>query len=135
MKGYPHEWALARQQGARTHWRSLPVAFEGDGRLGSIRCVKLDEDLAAVEGSEFQLPADRVYIAIGQSRVGEIFGHLESLRVEQGLVRTDDHGFTGRVGWYAGGDCVNGGKEVVNAAAQGKTAARAIHTWFGGKNA
>ena len=28
---------------------------------------------------------------------------------------------------YAGGDCVNGGKEAVNAVADGKHAARAIH--------
>jgi glutamate synthase (NADPH/NADH) small chain len=38
----------------------------------------------------------------------------------------DAHGYTGRPGWYAGGDCTNGGKEVVNAAAEGKIAAHAI---------
>jgi glutamate synthase (NADPH/NADH) small chain len=29
--------------------------------------------------------------------------------------------------FFAGGDCINGGKEVVNAAADGKRAAHGIH--------
>jgi glutamate synthase (NADPH/NADH) small chain len=35
---------------------------------------------------------------------------------------------------YAGGDCVNGGREVVNAVAEGKAAARAIHADLGAPN-
>ena len=31
------------------------------------------------------------------------------------------------------GDCANGGREVVNAVAEGKKAARAMHAWFGGE--
>jgi len=31
---------------------------------------------------------------------------------------------------FAGGDCVNGGKEVVNAAHDGKVAARGIDAYF-----
>ena len=39
----------------------------------------------------------------------------------------DAQGRTGHGKVYVGGDCANGGKEVVNAAAEGKKAARAIH--------
>jgi dihydropyrimidine dehydrogenase (NAD+) subunit PreT len=39
----------------------------------------------------------------------------------------DEGGATGTPGVFAGGDCANGGKEVVNAAAEGKAAAQAIH--------
>ena len=42
----------------------------------------------------------------------------------------DEVGATGRPGLYAGGDCANGGKEVVNAAAEGKRAATAIHRYL-----
>ena len=45
----------------------------------------------------------------------------EQLKVQHGIV--DDDGATGRPGFYAGGDCINGGKEVVNAAHDGKRAA------------
>ncbi|KYF50957.1 hypothetical protein BE04_50725, partial [Sorangium cellulosum] len=34
---------------------------------------------------------------------------------------------TGNPRVYSGGDCVNGGKEVVNAVAEAKIAARAMH--------
>ena len=49
-----------------------------------------------------------------------------------GVWQTDDSGATGCKGVFAGGDCRNGGQEVVNAAAEGKTAARAIHAYLGG---
>ena len=32
---------------------------------------------------------------------------------------------------FAGGDCANGGREVVNAVGEGKKAARGIHRFFG----
>ena len=35
--------------------------------------------------------------------------------------------------YFAGGDAVNGGAEVVNAAYEGKMAAQGIHTWLTNK--
>jgi glutamate synthase (NADPH/NADH) small chain len=46
-------------------------------------------------------------------------------------VKADGQGRTSLPGLYAGGDCVNGGKEVVNAVAEGKAAARAIDADLG----
>ncbi len=37
---------------------------------------------------------------------------------------------TGNPRVYSGGDCVNGGKEVVNAVAEARVAARAMHEVF-----
>jgi len=54
------------------------------------------------------------------------------VQIEKGCVVTDAHGCTGRKGWFAGGDCRNGGKEVVNATAEGKAAALAIHAHLTG---
>jgi glutamate synthase (NADPH/NADH) small chain len=34
---------------------------------------------------------------------------------------------------FTGGDCANGGREVVNAVAEGKRAARGINVFLGGK--
>ena len=44
----------------------------------------------------------------------------------------DEDGATGKPGVYVGGDCRNGGMEVVNAVAEGRDAARAMHTYLGG---
>jgi glutamate synthase (NADPH/NADH) small chain len=39
-------------------------------------------------------------------------------------------GRTSNPRYWAGGDLANGGAEVVNAAAEGKRAARGIHAWL-----
>ncbi len=127
MKGYQHEWEAAVKGGAKPHWRTTPVGFVGRGRVEGVQCVRLSDDLVPIDGSDFVVPAERVFVAIGQSRLGNLLETVPGIEAPGGLVQVDEHGFTGRSGWYAGGDCVNGGKEVVNAAAEGKAAARAIH--------
>jgi glutamate synthase (NADPH/NADH) small chain len=130
MSGYAHEWEAARLQGARATWQAQPIAFEGDGRLRRLVCQRLDAQRRPVPGLEFTVEADLVLVAIGQARLVDQLAALPGLRVEQGRLATDAHGFTGRPKWFAGGDCSNGGREVVNAAAEGKRAARAIHASF-----
>ena len=53
----------------------------------------------------------------------------------RGCIKADTAtGVTGNPKVYAGGDCVNGGKEVVNAVAEGRNAARAMmKSWEGKK--
>jgi glutamate synthase (NADPH/NADH) small chain len=126
MGGYAHEWKAAKEAGARAEWRAVTAAFEGSARLERLRCVRVDASRAPVAGSEFALEAEMALVAIGQSKLGAALADLAGITVESGIVRVDAHGFTGRPGWYAGGDCANGGKEVVNAAAEGMAAARAI---------
>lgn len=127
MSGYAHEWKAAIEEGALGEWKALPIAFEGDGKVAAIRCQRLDDQKKPIAGADFTVPAELVLVAIGQSKLGAMLGALEGIKVEGGRIATDDSGFTGRAKWYAGGDCRNGGKEVVNAAAEGKAAARAIH--------
>lgn len=130
MPGYEHEWRAALTDAAQAQWQTLPVAFEGDGHVQRVRCTRVDAHKKPLAGSEFNIDADLVLLAIGQSKLGQSLAGLGGIRLEQGRVVTNEHGFTGRKGWFAGGDCVNGGKEVVNAAAEGKAAARAIHTFL-----
>ncbi len=132
MKGYQHEWAEAKRAGALAHWRSTPVAFVGGPRVSGVHCSRLTEDLIPIEGADFVVPADRVFVAIGQSRLGDLLETRPGIKAESGCVVVDERCYAGRPGWYAGGDCVNGGKEVVNAAADGKTAALAIHEYLQG---
>lgn len=126
MSGYAHEWDVAKKKGARAAWATLPVAVLGDERVTGLRCVRVDAEKKPIAGSEHELAAELVVVAIGQAKLGELLSGLDGVRVERGRVVVDAEGFTGRRGWYAGGDCANGGKEVVNAAAEGKAAARAI---------
>jgi dihydropyrimidine dehydrogenase (NAD+) subunit PreT len=47
--------------------------------------------------------------------------------VDGGKIVVDAHGQCSNPKYFAGGDAVNGGAEVVNAAAEGKLAAKGIH--------
>ena len=49
------------------------------------------------------------------------------------VVRNADTGQTNLPKVFTGGDCANGGREVVNAVAEGKKAARGIHVLFAGQ--
>jgi dihydropyrimidine dehydrogenase (NAD+) subunit PreT len=132
MSGYQHEWKAAQIEGGRAEWRALPIAFEGNGKVERVRCIRLDDDKKPIQGSEFSLHADLVLVAIGQSKLGNMLSALSGIVIDKGRVQTDEHGCTGRKKWFAGGDCRNGGMEVVNAAAEGKTAALAIDRFLTG---
>ena len=127
MSGYEHEWEAALIQGARAIWQAQPIAFEGTGNISAVRYVSLDDSRAPIPNSEQSVRADLVLLAIGQSKLGDMVKHLAGIKVSMGRIVVDEDGFTGRPKYYAGGDCANGGKEVVNAAAEGKRAAKAIH--------
>jgi dihydropyrimidine dehydrogenase (NAD+) subunit PreT len=125
MSGYVHEWTAAKIEGVRAVFQAQPLAYVGDGQVRGVRCVRLGDDRKPT-GEEFTVPADVVLLAIGQARLGEFAAALPGVRVEDGRILVDEEGATGRPGVYAAGDCANGGKEVVNAVAEGKRAALAI---------
>lgn len=115
MSGYHHEWKAAETEGCRAEWQALPIAFEGKAKVERVKCVKLDAQKKPIHGSEFSIDADIVLIAIGQAK-------LDAVKLA----------IAGKKNCFIGGDFQNGGKEVVNAAAEGKAAARAIHAYLTG---
>ena len=123
MSGYAHEWEAARKYGAKVVWQAAPVAYVGDGAVRAVRCK--------TPAGEVDLPADLVLVAIGQAKLGDTLARL-GVSVEGGRVVVDASGATSRKGWFAGGDLANGGKEVVNAVAEGKRAAAGIHAFLTG---
>lgn len=132
MSGYAHEWAAARVEGVEAVWHAQPVAFEGEGRVARVRCAVTGADKRPLPGQERVVEADLVLVATGQAKLGGLVAALPGVAVVDGRVATDADGRTGHPKVWAGGDCRNGGKEVVNAAAEGKAAARSIHAAFGG---
>jgi glutamate synthase (NADPH/NADH) small chain len=132
MSGYAHEWAAAKQAGVVARWQTQPVGFSGQGRVQRIQCVRLDDNKQPVPGSEHEVPADLVLLAIGQSKLEGLLSGLSGVTFERGRVVVDERQATRHAGVWAGGDCANGGKEVVNAAAEGKRAALAIHAYLTG---
>ena len=132
MSGYRHEWSEAKREGAIAAWGCQPTSFDGDDQVQRIHCAVLDADKQPIPGEEVVLSAGLVLLAIGQGKLGDMLANLDGIEVEWGQIVTDENGATGRPGWYCGGDAANGGKEVVNAVAEGKRAALAIHNYLEG---
>src|SRR5207248_9140938 len=84
--------------------------------------------LVTVPGSEFVLPADMVVKALGQEPLLELLQALPGLRLDGGKLAVDrSTGATGAAKLFAGGDCIRGGGEIVDAVQDGKIAAAGIN--------
>jgi dihydropyrimidine dehydrogenase (NAD+) subunit PreT len=135
MSGYAHEWMEAKKEGVFGQWRSQPVSFLVDnGRVCGIQCLEMDEHKKEIAGSEFSVSGNLVLLAIGQDKQHDLVQNLAGLEIEWGKVVVDDNKSTGCAGVFAGGDCINGGKEVVNAVDDGQKAAESIHNYLSGVN-
>jgi glutamate synthase (NADPH/NADH) small chain len=77
------------------------------------------------------IPADMVVRALGQQPVLQLLEGVPRLTTSGGrVVVNSETGQTGHPKYFAGGDCVNGGREVVDAVAEGMRAARGIDAWL-----
>jgi glutamate synthase (NADPH/NADH) small chain len=132
MRAYPHDIERALTSGVEfVHW-SAPVRVEGDSHVQALVCERTEhvtaEDgsvqLIAIEGTAYSIPVSMVMRATGQAKRSSFLDGIEGVVTDGGGRVVVDSGFrTGNDRIWAGGDCVNGGKEVVNAVAQGKAAA------------
>jgi glutamate synthase (NADPH/NADH) small chain len=138
ISAFDFEYEHALKEGVEFLWSSLPVriAQSEDGIL--LECVVVEPDgaggLAPVARSEFALECDVVIPAIGQSALVELLSQVNGVAMERGRVVIDRAtGQTTNPKYFAGGDCVNGGREVVDAVADGKRAALGIFAALAGQ--
>ncbi len=137
MSAFSFEYEHAKQEGVRFHWYKGITAIEGTDRVDGIRVTSLevssDGSLVAVASSEFSVRVGMVVLAIGQATHTGFLGDA-GLTIERGRIVIDRAtGQTSNAKYFAGGDCTNGGREVVDAVADGKRAGRGIAAWLGGK--
>ena len=102
MPAYQYEYELAKRDGCGFRFNAAPQRIVGNGAVAGLELT-----------SGETIPCDMIIVAIGQSA-----------RTEP-TVPSDPRVVTG-------GDCANGGAEIVNAAAEGVMAARRIHELLGG---
>ncbi len=140
MPAYDFEYELAKSDAVQFHFLTSPVRIAGTNHVESLECIRMklgepDEEgrrsPVPVPGTEFRIPVDMVIKAVGQNVDGTFFAAIPNLTIERGrVVVNPDSLQTTNPKYFAGGDCVNGGKEVVNAAADGKKAAHGIHKYL-----
>ena len=131
MKAYPHDIERALASGVEfIHW-TKPARVEGNGSVAKLVCERTeysaDKTLLTVQDSEYNVPVTMVMRATGQEKRVGFLDSIQGVETDAGGRVVVDDGFrTGNPMIWAGGDCVNGGKEVVNAVAHGKAAATSI---------
>jgi glutamate synthase (NADPH/NADH) small chain len=136
MPGYAHELEGARIDGARVLEHRIPVAVRRDGSRLEGLIVARAEDGKPVAGGSEELPADLIVVAIGQARTTDLAYAFPGVTRERGRVHVDPATHrTENPKVYSGGDCVNGGKEVVNAVAEARVAVRAMNQAFSSSGA
>jgi dihydropyrimidine dehydrogenase (NAD+) subunit PreT len=116
LSAFSFEYEHARRAGINFVWNARPIQFTEQ----TVEC-----DNASV------FPANTIIVAIGQSRLLETLQTIRTIELRNGQVVVNPAtGQTADPKYFAGGDCVNGGREVVDAAAEGKRAAKGILQWL-----
>jgi glutamate synthase (NADPH/NADH) small chain len=139
MSAFDFEYAHARDEGVKFLWHVQPAVIRGQARVEALELTRLivaeDDSLVPLEGGQFTLPVELVVLAIGQATHT---GFLESsqIQLERGRILVDRAtGQTSKSNFFAGGDCTNGGREVVDAVADGKRAGIGITAWLEARHA
>jgi dihydropyrimidine dehydrogenase (NAD+) subunit PreT len=150
MSAFDYEYELAKDDQVIFLWHTQPLRVQGsEGKVTALECCRTQPAAASdgasrpaalsslarrgrrqperIPGSEFTLGVDMVVRAVGQEPVTEFLRAVEGVELRpNGTVATNERHQTGNPRYFAAGDCVNGGKEVVDAVAEGMAAARAI---------
>ena len=118
----------------------VPVeVLSSGGHVAGLKLVRTSSaggKAQIVPGSEFIEPFDMVIKAIGEEKQAELLKKLfPALELDKRgvVIRNADTGQTNLPKVFTGGDCANGGREVVNAVAEGKKAARGMHVMLAGQ--
>ncbi|HKY35685.1 MAG TPA: glutamate synthase subunit beta [Polyangiaceae bacterium] len=129
----------SHEEGGARDWSVSTERVSGsNGKIEKLHCVKVElkgGKLERVAGSEFEIPADLVLLAMG-------FVHPEHPGIVEGLglsldkrgnIAVDGSFMTNQKGVFAAGDCQRGQSLVVWAIAEGRKAARAADLFLMGR--
>jgi glutamate synthase (NADPH/NADH) small chain len=138
-----HEHENAVEEGARFVFQAAPVAVLGNdqGRVTGLRLIRTELGLMdstgprpflVRPGSEFELPADLIVLALGFDPLPcPHSGDLSDLAVNDwGGIVVDSNQMTSIPGVFAGGDIVRGPSMVLHAVRDARRAAAQIHTYL-----
>ena len=132
------ELNIAKLDGCKILWLAAPVEVIGfEGKVIGLKSevMQLGEPDASGRrspeptGEQFLIEVDMVIKAAGQMPF-EWLVNNNGLNNNNGKIAVSNNSVTSLQGIFAGGDCVNGGKEVVDAVQAGKDGAEEILEYF-----
>ena len=128
----------SHDEGAERDFAVLTVEFIGEaGSVQRLRCVRCDSNFKVIPGTEFELPADLVLLAMGFVHpVHE--GMIRDLGValdQRGNVKADTNHYVSSISKvFAAGDMRRGQSLVVWAIREGRQAAHAVDKFLMGSS-
>jgi dihydropyrimidine dehydrogenase (NAD+) subunit PreT len=139
MSAFAFEYEHAKSEGVKFLWHVQPTEIRGNKTVETLELTKLasteDGSIVPQPASTFVLPTDLVVLSIGQAThtrfLVEPGSEPAKVQLERGRILIDRAtGQTSNPKFFAGGDCTNGGREVVDAVADGKRAGIGIAAWL-----
>ena len=129
--------STSQEEGAIRDFSVMTTEILGeDGKVTAIKCTKVDENMAPIAGSEFELKADLVLLAMGFIHPVHD-GMVEELALEKdarGNVAADTATYeSSRAKVFACGDMRRGQSLVVWAIREGRQAAREVDLFLMGE--
>ncbi len=135
MKAYGFEYDLAISAGVDSLFNVTPLSIVGNGKVEGVKFAKtemVEGNLQTNMNNTFIVRCDLVIKATGQAKQGNFYDLIDDLDSgNNAIIKVNNETFqTSNPKYFAGGDAINGGAEVVNAAYDGKMAAQGIHQWL-----
>jgi glutamate synthase (NADPH/NADH) small chain len=130
----------SHEEGVERDFAVSTTEFIGEnGQVRALRCVRLEPKqgrLEPIPGSDFELPADLVLLAMGfvHPERGGIVQQLGLELTERGNIKVNRNMMTGVPGVFAAGDAQRGQSLVVWAIADGRRAAREVDRYLMGRS-
>ena len=126
-----YETSYAKLEGVDFPMNKATLEIRDDGVVLSDNQKREDGSTVTVEGTEKLYPCDSVIIAVSQGAESNLVQTTRGIDTTgKGLLAVDEDGRTSRPGVFAAGDAVNGARTVVEAVANGKRVAEAMHAYM-----
>ena len=128
-----YESSYAKLEGVEFIMNKCTVEIRDDGVVLADSRVEEDGKIVPVPGTEMLYPCTGVIIAVGQGAESNIVTSTKGIGTNnRGLLTVDADGHTSRPGVFAAGDATSGARTVVEAVANGKRVAEAMHEYMQG---
>ncbi|MFT3827141.1 MAG: NAD(P)-dependent oxidoreductase [Chitinophagaceae bacterium] len=133
------ELDIAKLDGCKTLWLAAPKNIIGsNGKVAALECDIMQLGTPDQSGKPAPIPTgdtivievDMVIKATGQKPYASLVQE-NNIEHNKGKIVLKENYSTNMPGVFAGGDCVNGGKEVVDAVQAGKDGAKAVLEYLG----
>lgn len=134
MGAYGFEYDLAISAGVDSLFNVTPLEIVGNGKVEGVKFAKtelMDGKLQTNMNNTFIVRCDMVIKATGQAKLGNLYNLIDNFEIDSKTRVSVNESFqTTNPKYFAGGDAINGGAEVVNAAYDGKMAAHGMHQYI-----